>query len=69
MCSEEAPRNRIWGRWRVDSDGFLRSDTGAPVARVGPGCLLLYDKREHCQVPFTYEDWQRLFEPPDAEQP
>jgi hypothetical protein len=69
MC-DETPRDPPGGRWVVDSQGFLRSRlTGAPLARIGEGCLWLYDKARRGEVPLTREDWQRLFGDPTPDPP
>lgn len=49
------------GYWRVDGEGYLLTPSGAKAARVHDGALWLWDKRAHCEVPFTPADWQALF--------
>ena len=46
--------------WRIDERGFLRTPSGAKVARLDNGVLMMYDKVEHSEVPFTLADWWTL---------
>lgn len=43
--------------WRVDSNGYLLTQSGAKAARVVDGALLLWDKRTRRGIPFTLQDW------------
>ena len=45
--------------WTVDARGYLLTPSGAKAARVdNHGILMLYDKREKVDVPFTLADYQ-----------
>jgi hypothetical protein len=49
-----------WGLhlpWRVDGNGYLLTPSGAKVARVANGCVMLFDKRTHEEVPLTLADF------------
>jgi hypothetical protein len=44
--------------WTVDARGYLLTPSGAKAARLtNHGILMLYDKREHVEVPFTLADF------------
>lgn len=43
--------------WTVDGAGWLLTPSGAKAARVVKGALMLYDKRDRCERPFTLADW------------
>lgn len=60
MTEDTALRPAIW----VDEDGFVRSPSGAKLARVDKGMLYLWDKRAKEAVPVTPEEiLQALFQP------
>jgi hypothetical protein len=46
--------------WTVDGSGYLLTPSGAKVARIDNGCIMLLDKRTHLEVPFTFADWQTV---------
>jgi hypothetical protein len=43
--------------WTLDARGYLLTPSGAKAARIDNGCIMLYDKRERVEVPFTLADW------------
>lgn len=44
--------------WTLDARGYLLTPSGAKAARIDTsGILMLYDKRERVEVPFTLADW------------
>jgi|WetSurMetagenome_2_1015567.scaffolds.fasta_scaffold163051_3 hypothetical protein len=44
--------------WTTDARGYLLTPSGAKAARLDTsGILMLYDKRERVEVPFTLADW------------
>jgi hypothetical protein len=43
--------------WTTDARGYLLTPSGAKAARIDNGCIMLYDKRERVEVPFTLADW------------
>lgn len=44
--------------WTLDARGYLLTPSGAKAARLTTrGILMLYDKREHVEVPFTLADF------------
>ena len=47
-------------QWSVDPQGWLRSSSGAKVARIDGDRLMLYDKRDKRELPFTLDDWLEL---------
>lgn len=46
--------------WTVDARGYLLTPSGAIAARIDNGCIMLFDKRERREVPFTLSDWQTV---------
>ena len=64
MCDrqrvEHDPLPFAFPLWRLDERGFLRTPSGAKAARLDSGVLMLYDKVEHVEVPFTLADWWAL---------
>jgi hypothetical protein len=43
--------------WTTDARGYLLTPSGAKAARIDNGCIMLYDKRERVEVPFTLADY------------
>jgi hypothetical protein len=43
--------------WTLDARGYLLTPSGTKAARIDNGCIMLYDKREHVEVPFTLADF------------
>ena len=57
MADEQHTVTAITPAWSVDQNGFLLTVSGAKAARISEGAIMLYDKREHVEVPFTLADW------------
>jgi hypothetical protein len=43
--------------WTVDARGYLLTPSGAKAARIEAGRILLWDKWQCIEVPFTLADW------------
>jgi hypothetical protein len=57
MTDETRIITAVTSTWNVDSNGYLLTTSGAKVARVAGQVIMLYDKRERVEVPFTQADW------------
>jgi hypothetical protein len=46
--------------WQIDANGYLLTASGAKIARVSDGAIMLFDKRTHREVPLTLDDFYTI---------